>query len=333
MNWKLWLGAGMSALFLFLAVRKVDADEIGAAMKSAEYLYLVPAVLLGMLSIGFRALRWRYLLEPVQRIRFHSLFSATVIGLMANNLFPARLGEFVRAYAIARKEGIGKSASFATIVVERLFDGFTILSFLFIISLLYPFSFPDWVRRIAYFASGLFVLSLLFLIFLKVRGEKAFHLAHVITRPFPKKIGDALLRVLQSFVQGLQILQHGKNIVVAGFLSFMVWIPFGFIIYLLLKSFGIVLPVYVSFFMLSIVCLGVMIPSAPGYVGTIQFLCVAGLALFGIEKSQALSFSILFHASQFVPITAIGLLYFFMEGFSFRQIGSSSKIFRDSDRS
>lgn len=130
MKWKLWLGIGISVLFLFLAFRKVNLHELKKALESANYIYLIPAILLTILSLWIRAFRWQYILQPVREIRVSSLFSATMIGFMANNLLPVRLGEFVRAYTIGEKERISKSSSLATIVVERIFDGITILSFL-----------------------------------------------------------------------------------------------------------------------------------------------------------------------------------------------------------
>jgi len=312
-------------LFLFLAIRKVKFDEISTALQYANYLYAIPAIILIILSLWFRSLRWHFMLQQVKRIRLHSLYSATMIGFMANYLFPARLGEFVRAYIIGEKESISKSASFATIIFERILDGITILSFLLIILIFFPFPLPGWMKNGAYLASGIYVFSLLFLILLKVQTNKALQLIRFISRPLPKTIQDKFLTMLHSFITGLQILQNFKNILLVCFLSLFVWIPSGFTIYISLASFDIHLPLYVSFFMLSLFCIGVMIPSAPGFIGTIQFLSVTGLALFGVSKGQALSFSLFYHICQYIPILTIGLIYFFIEGFSFTQFKSSQK--------
>lgn len=330
MNWKLWVGTIIGGLFLYLAVRGIDLQELGEALKNANYLYLIPGAFLTLLSVWIRAYRWHYLVHPIRPIGMRSLFSATAIGLMANNLLPARLGEFVRAYVIGEKENISKSASFATIVLERIFDGITILLFLSIVLIAYSFSLPDWMRNAAYMASSIYVIALAFLILLKTRTKTAVNIVTWFLKPLPKKIREGILTLLDSFITGLQILHDTKNIIIASILSLAIWTPIGFIIYVLMGSFGIHLPIQVSFLLLVMLCLAVMIPSAPGFVGTIQFVFVAGLAIFDIPKSQALSFSFLFHATQFIPVTALGLIYLFVDGFSLTQLGKSSKEMQES---
>ncbi len=326
MNWRLWLGVGISALFLLFVFRKVNLYELKGALETANYIYLIPVVLLLILSLWLRAFRWHYILQPIKKIKIGSLFSATMIGFMANNLLPARLGEFVRAYVIGQKEQISKSSSFATIVVERVFDGLTLLLFLVVVLIFGSFSSPKWLRNTAYIALGVYLFTLFFLILLKIKTNETLRLAEFIFRPFPPKLRRKFIQALNSFARGLKILHDTKNIVVSVVLSLFIWLPVAAIIYFLLVSFGIHLPIYASFLLMVILCLGVMVPSAPGYVGTIQFFCVAGLALFGVPKSQALSFSIIYHVSTFIPVTAIGLVYLFVERLSFAEIQGSTKI-------
>ena len=330
LNWKFWLGIIISALFLFLAFQKVDFGELGEALKSAEYIYLIPASLLTIVSVWIRAYRWHYLLQPVQAIPMRSLFSATAIGLMANNIFPARLGEFVRAYAIGEKESISKSASFATIVLERIFDGITVLLILSVVLLFNPLSLPGNMRYAAYIACGIYAFALTFLILLKVKTGQALKIAEFVSRPFPHRLQEGFQKILHAFITGLQILHDARNILVSSFLSIFVWLPIGFNIYILLYSFGIHIPMYGAFFLLVMLCIGVMIPAAPGFVGTIQLVFVAGLALFDVTRSHALSFSFLFHATQFIPVTALGLVFVFIEGFSLAQLGRSSQALEES---
>src|SRR5512147_1775868 len=124
---KLWIGIGISLFFLFLLFRKIDFNKLLSAFREMDYRYLWPAVLFTFTSYFFRAVRWRFLLIPLKKTRLGNLFPATIIGYMVNNLLPARVGEFVRAFVLAEKEELGKSAVFATLVVDRLFDGFTVL--------------------------------------------------------------------------------------------------------------------------------------------------------------------------------------------------------------
>ena len=323
MKWKTAIGIIISALFLFLAFRKVDFSELGAALESADYIYIIPVVLLSLFSVSVRSLRWRYLLRPVKEIGPRSLLSATFIGLMANNVLPARLGEFVRAYVIGERERISKSASFATIVLERILDGFTILFFLVIVLLFYAVSFPGWLRNASYFALIFYLAAILFLVLLKVNTRRAVGLAEFVLRPFPERIRDTAIRILHAFIEGLSVLHSTRNVLIAGSLSVLVWLPHVLINHLLLVSFDMHLSIFASFLLLVSLAIGVMVPSAPGFVGTVQYVCVLTLALFGVPREQALSFSIVYHASVFIPVTAVGLVFLFSGRLSFTEIQGS----------
>lgn len=324
MNWKFWLSFLISGIFLYLAFRKVDWAELVEALKHANYLYLLYAMLITLLGLWVRSVRWYFFMKPIQKIGLHSLFSATMIGFMVNNLFPARLGEFMRAYAIGRKENLSKSASFATIVLERIFDGISILLFVFVALIWGHFPLPSWMQQAVYFATGFYFLSLIFLIFLILQTERAIRLSEWVTHPLPTKWQQRILSLLRMFVLGLQMLNNKRDILISCVLSAFVFIIPVFAVYLLLLSFGVNLPFAVSVFLLGMISIGVMIPSAPGYVGTFQLLSVACLGIFGVSKSVALSFSLVFHVSQYLPVTLVGLIYLFSEGLSLSQIGSSS---------
>ncbi len=207
--------------------------------------------------------------------------------------------------------------------LKRLRTGLTILAFLLFVLLLSPMSLPKWIRNAAYASAGLYFVVLSFLIWLKVRTEQALVFVQILIKPFPPKMKELLTQLLNSFIQGLKILQHKGHILISVLLSILVWVPVAGVIHILLGAVGVSLPLYVSFFLLSVLCIGIMVPSGPGYVGTIQFICVACLTLFGIPRNTALSFSVLYHASQFIPLTIIGLITIFIEGLNLGQLGTS----------
>lgn len=323
MNWKTLIGILISAAFLYLAVRKVDVHGLEEALRNANYFFIVPVALLSLFSVMMRSVRWRYLMRPVKEIGLRSLASATFIGLMANNVLPARLGEFVRAYAIGEKEKVSKSSSFATIVFERILDGFTMLFFLLLVLIFYGISFPGWLRNASYFALVFYVAAIIFLILLKLRRERAIGVAEFLLRPLPERMSAPAIRILHAFVDGLAVMHSTRNTAVSAMFSLLVWLPHVLIIHLLLLSFDIHLMILASLVLLVSLGIGVMIPSAPGFVGTIQYVCVLGLALFNVSREQALSFSIVYHASVFIPVTAVGLIFLFVERLSFAELQSS----------
>src|SRR5262249_14918137 len=130
MRGKGWIGVAISAVLLWVAVRGVNFDEALQQLRQVRLAWLIPLLVSIVLRFWLTALRWQLLLKPVKRVGVHRLFAITMIGFMANNVLPARLGEFVRAYALGRSEALSPSVPFATIVIERVFDGFSLLLFL-----------------------------------------------------------------------------------------------------------------------------------------------------------------------------------------------------------
>ena len=319
-SWKTILGVVFSALFLFLAFRAVRPADLAAAFRHADYLYVIPAMLLIFASLWMRAFRWRYLLSPVKLIGIRSLFYAVGVGSMVNVALPARLGEVVRAHAIGTKEQISRSASFATIVVERVFDGFALLFFLMVPVLFGNVFAPGWLRNAEGFAIAGYLAALVVLIILKSRPGVAMGIAGFLSRPLPEAMRSKVLTITGSFVEGLRIFRRSRSMIISVVLSPIVWLPNVAMIYCLLIGTGIHLPVQVSFLLLVALCIGVMVPSAPGYIGNVQIVCVGVLKLFGVPASAALTFSVIYNACIFVPVLLTGLVCVFAEGLSFRDI-------------
>jgi uncharacterized protein (TIRG00374 family) len=131
-NWKFWLGVAVSALFLWLALRGLGLEEIGAALADANLWWLLPGIGVYFVGVWARAWRWHYLLGPVKAIPTRTMFPIVAIGYMGNNIYPARAGEVLRAVVLKRREGVPVSASLATIIIERIFDGVVMLAFVFL---------------------------------------------------------------------------------------------------------------------------------------------------------------------------------------------------------
>ena len=121
-NWRIWIGLAVSGLFLLLLLLRVDRQEIVSALSNANYLYVAPAIGLYFIAVYFRSIRWAYLLSPIGPFPVNRLYPVVIIGYMANNLLPARLGELVRSYYLAQRETVSGSTALATVAVERVYD-------------------------------------------------------------------------------------------------------------------------------------------------------------------------------------------------------------------
>jgi uncharacterized protein (TIRG00374 family) len=304
---KLLLGMLVSAAFLFLAVRGIAWHEFAAAMRATRYVYLIPAVAFTMLGHFSRSLRWKYMMDPIKRCGIGSLWSATAIAFMVNNLLPARLGEFVRAFAIGRSERVSRSASFATIVYERVVDVFVLILLLWYCMV--TISGPEWLARSAEILI-LFNLLLLALLFAMVRWRVRFRaLLGKVLRALPDATRGRLDTSADSFIDGLGVVTQPRSLLPIALLSVVVWGCAVLGIYFCVLAFGFRVPFLASVFLIVVVSIGSMIPSAPAFLGTMQYACVIGLAAFGVQRADALAYSAVYHATQFFPITLVGLYY------------------------
>ncbi len=322
MKKKLFIGILVSLVFLYLAFRKVDYTQLWQALKDANYWFIIPNVILGIFTMWMRALRWKYMVDPIKKVGLSRLFSSVMIGFMANNVLPARLGEFIRAYSLGSKEDISKSASFATIVVERVFDGFSILFILWATLLLFPF--PDWVKK----ASHLFLVMnlgvLFFLIFFEVKTDSTMKFFQFMFKFSPRKLRIKAEEILLKFISGLKVFRDVPSLIWILIWSISIWVVTAISNYFIFLAFDLHLPIQASFILLVIVCLGVMLPAAPGFVGTFQFFCIVALERFDIGRSVALPFSIVLHACQYFPVTLLGLYYLKKEHLSLKTLEKES---------
>jgi uncharacterized protein (TIRG00374 family) len=322
-----WIGFILSLFFLALFFRKIDLVSIWHIFQRVEYLYLLPLIIINLFAVWVRAKRWGYLLAPIKKIKISPLFYATAIGFMANNILPARVGEFVRAYVLGSKEKISKTTSLATIVVERLFDGFAILLIFLAVILLMPFP-PDQSRvftryriQLAGFLSFFVYLIVLGLLLgLRFHNEKANRLIGFFLKRLPQGLAVKISKTVESFVQGLEILYRTKDFgVIIGY-SLFLWVIISLSYYFLFMAFHLDLPLLAAFFLLVVLAFGVSIPSAPGYIGTFHWACAAALIFLGIETNLAKSISLLLWFAGFIPTVLLGLFSLGKEGLSIRQL-------------
>jgi uncharacterized protein (TIRG00374 family) len=226
---------------------------------------------------------------------------------MTSNLLPARLGEVFRAVAIGRTESISKSAAFATIVYERMVDVFVILICLW--WALLEISGPPWLRRSGYVILAVNVACLVLLFALERHRGAAGSLIRALASKLPAGLRDKIIGSSDRFFDGLKVVSEGKTIFPIAVTSLLVWYAALLGLYFCFGALNMELPQVAAATLVVLIAFGTMIPSAPAYLGVMQYACVVGLGIFGIEKSEALAYSLLYHATQFFPITIVGLYY------------------------
>ncbi len=329
MSRKIRLAGGflLTVLFLWIVVRNVSWEELRQVFVGADYRLVLPATLVTFCGYLLRTLRWQRIVRPVAPLGFGDTFGILMMGFAANNLLPARLGEFVRAYLLGKKTGARKTYGIATIVLERVCDGMVLIGLLGWVSLLMPL--PMWGRDVQLFSSALFLLASLGVLLLLIQEDLTMKAISLLLRPLPPSLAAALLRAMGAFISGLHSLRSKRSLLLVIALSVGVWLLEATSYLLMTQAFGVQLPgvteLLAALFLLVVINLGIMIPSAPGYVGTFQFFGVTALAVFGVPKETALAVTISSHLMQYLLVTAIGLLFFLRENVAFWRFDELSR--------
>jgi uncharacterized protein (TIRG00374 family) len=329
-HWKSWIGIVISVGILYAAFYRIDFRLLLKNLQGANYLYLFPIVFIIFVNMALRAVRWGYLLRPIKKIGFPNLFEGILIGFMANNVLPVRMGEFVRAYIIGRSERIRKSASFATVMVERLFDGLTVLALLVVVLLFIHLPpenihFKKILQMGGYLTIAIYGFTFAILVIIKTRTRWFLKVALFFTRPFPSRVAKNGISTIKSFKEGLVSVESTKTMLVSFFYSLAIWGVFAYSIYFMGLSFGLKLSVSATAVVLLAICLAMMIPSTPGYIGPYHASVAYALVLYNIPLEKALSFSLVFHAANYIPITLAGFLYLWRHHLSLKKIREEEK--------
>jgi hypothetical protein len=294
---------------------------VGTALGEAQLGY-VPLMAVGMIiPLGFRALRWRVLIEPIHPVSRGRLFSATCIGFAANMLLPLRAGEVVRPWVIARREPVSFAQAMATVALERLFDMGALLLLFAVATLTLPLP-PEW-QRYGWVFLAAFVGLLVGLAAMTYRPHPWRRVVSRVASRFPAPLGDRILHLFDGFVDGLRSLGSIRAVVVASLHSVGVWFSIALSFGFGLSAMGLDVPwLRASLAATTFVAIAVAIPGGPGFIGMFQVGCIVALEPFGVERSLAFSYSVLTHAVQFVTVVLLGVYFFLREGFRAAEVTS-----------
>jgi len=325
-KWIFWLGILVSIVLMYFSLRKLNFLEAWETIKTADYLWLIPGVAVYFLAVWVRSWRWHYLLRPLKKINTKAMFPIVAIGYMGNNIYPYRAGELLRAAILKRREGVSISASLATIIVERVFDGVVMLAFVFLnlgeLSKLTDSSgFIGNIRSLAIWGALIFIVVLIVFLIAAMLPHHTRRIADwFIEKIIPIKLRPKLTGFTHRFLDGLESLRSPTDALMVFLTSVIIWLLETVKYWFVMHAF----PFEVSFFALmlmnGIVNLATTIPSAPGYVGTFDAPGIALLTAYNVPNAIAAGYTLVLHVALWLPITALGLYYFSREGFKFGQV-------------
>ncbi len=325
-RWQFWVGVVISAAFLWLALKGLQLGEVWSALRRANYLWILPGIGAYTLAVAARAWRWHYLLRPLKRVPTGKMFPVVAIGYMGNNIYPARAGELLRAYVLRRRESVPISASLATIIVERAFDGIVMLGFVFLnlpklAQVTADSRFAGSIQQLALWGAGAFTAAVVLFLLMALRPQRTMRLvAWLLDRLAPAGLRERALRLVERFVDGLSSLRSPIDVGMVLVTSVVIWLLETGKYWLVMHAF----PFEVSFFALmlmnGIVNLATTIPSAPGYVGTFDAPGIAVLEAYGVPGGLAAGYTLVLHAALWLPITALGAYYMARESLSWQRV-------------
>jgi uncharacterized protein (TIRG00374 family) len=327
-RWQFWLGVMISAVFLYFALRGLELDRAWLAMRTANYWWIIPGVVIYFFGVWARTWRWHYMLRPIKAVSLLRLFPVVVIGYMGNNVYPARAGELIRAYVLRKKEAVSISASLATVIVERIFDGVIMLLFVFVSLPLTPM--PGELRQVVVLFSLLFfgALAVFFVIAASPARSQAVY-NWFIARLVPPRFQDLVSGFLDRFMDGLHCLRSGRDVLMIFVTSLVIWLAETVKYWFVMHSFDFSVPFYVLMLMNGVVNLATTIPSAPGYVGTFDAPGIEVLEQFGVARAMATSYTLVLHVALWLPITLLGFYYMGRESVSWEDFGIAARIERE----
>jgi uncharacterized protein (TIRG00374 family) len=316
------IGLLLTVVFLVLALQRVDLAGFVDELRGVNYLWLVPSALCTLLGYLLRSVRWRIILTGPARAPLSTLFPVLIMGFAINNLLPGRLGEFWRAYLLGRKRNVPKTFALASVVVERVFDGLTLIALLAIVST--RIQLPEYGREVELLAGAVFAAATLAVIVLLWKPA----IVQVPLRRALQSIHGGLAvwidRRFEGFVDGLASLRRPPVLIFAAVLSAGVWMAEAGSYLFLSRGINLGLPstIEVPAIVLAVVIinLGIMIPSGPGYVGTLEFFGTTALGVVRANPQAALALIVVSHVVQYTLVTGLGLGFFAHEQISPREL-------------
>ena len=319
-KWQFWVGVLISILFVWLSLRGLRLEQFWGAVKKANYIWLVPGVAVYFVGVWVRAWRWHYLLGPIKKIPTETMFPITTIGYMGNNVYPARAGEVLRAVILRRREGVPISASLATIIVERIFDGVVMLAFVFVnlpelAKLTGSSGFVGNIQQVAVLGTGACLGALAVFLIAAMFPQMAAKIGFwFIYRLLPKRMHDRVTSLATKFLDGLASLRSPVNVLKVFFTSVLIWLLETGKYWFVMHAFNFSVSFFALMLMNGIVNLATTIPSAPGYIGTFDAPGIAVLTAYGVDQATAAGYTLVLHVALWLPITLLGAFYLAREG-------------------
>jgi glycosyltransferase 2 family protein len=319
------IGLLVSVVFVFLAFRGLHPEAFLDSLASVNVPIVVFAMALYFVAVALISWRWQFLLKPVRMISIPQLMQLVSVCYMGNNVYPLRAGEVLRVFLLRQDYQVPIVRSSTVTVVERVFDGIVMLTFI-LVGIISNQVQNEQILRIAQLASPFFVLGLVVFFGFALFPEPAETLIQRVARILPERLQKIVLHLSHEVLSGLASLKSPVQLFGAVFASYASWMVEALVYWVVMSAFGFDLPYTVALLVVGTVNLAGLIPASPGQIGVYEFFVGLVLSLFAIEESQALAYAIVVHITIWLPVTVVGFVVLARRGLSVNQIRSDAKI-------
>lgn len=302
---------------LALALRGIEWHDLWAALRGANYLWLIPGVLITILLLFLKGWRWQMLFWPEHRLPYPSVLTAMCAGYLGSNVLPGRAGELVRLVLLVSEQPVSVARTLSTIIVERLLD---FLSLIVVLVIILPFvQLPREMLLAAQLIAAASLLGAAVMILLSFWKARVLGWAHSLLRRVRFLDRPPVYDAIGHLIDGFAALR-GPLGAAMFVISLIGWLGVILIAWSAGQAIQLDVPFTAYAFAVVATTIAMLLPSTPGYIGVFHSAVVLALAPFGIAKDLALTLALLWHATNYVTLSLSGLAALAIHGVSFGQV-------------
>ena len=320
MKQKKWLpatiGIIISVVLLFLAFRNLQPQQVWANIKQANPALLILGAIWYFAAVTVITLRWQFLLNAIRRVPLKSLLPLVCIGYAGNNVYPFRSGELLRIILLQRKQQVPYARGTTTVVIERVFDGLVMLTFILVALLISDVPSTE-VRMVAMVAAPIFLTGLVIFFVLAARPNTLRRLFELLSRLLPGKLHSLVAGLVEDVISGLAGLRTPANLLGAIVSSYATWSLEASVYWIVAMAFNLEANYVTMLLVVGVVNLAGLIPASPGQFGVFETFASAVLVAAGVAPVQALAYAVTVHMVIWLPVTLVGLLLLLQQGLNF----------------
>lgn len=314
------VGILISIFLLYIVFRKIPLAQVVNYIISAQKIYVIAALVLGLLLLLLRSYRWKLMVEEYKNFGILNFFESTVLGLFFNTVLPFRVGDIIQGVMISKKTNIAKSTTLATVVMERFVDLFPPIIFIIIGS--FFITLPKEISIVL----SIVVLSTLVLCLIFLRKVGPYVINWVENLKFTSGVIGKIVNFLKNFFLVVINMKMSTMLFKVMPLTLILWSGYSIGMFLICLALGIKLPsIFAGFLIQAITALSVTIPSSPGYVGTWEFMSIIALSIFKVDRTKSVSFGLLSHILGMIPVVVFGIVYVIKEANLIKNVTKENK--------